>query len=114
MKKSILLLLPLIMLAGCLGTSAREKILLPSLQAVWPAVRIDAVAGGADSSILSEFDAAMATGDRTILQSLWLVVQPAAVAGSTEPIALQPSKLERINNFSLALSAYAQGRGGGR
>lgn len=104
-----------IFLTGCLGTKARDTILLPSLQAVWPEVRIDAMAGTitATDSILTEFDTALATGDSTALLTLWPAIQQSALAGiQAGPAALQPSKVERLSNFSTGISTYAQ-RGGG-
>ena len=104
----VLLLVAVMMLAGCIGIYTRDQVLIPMMSASWAGVCTDAAAGGADVDILDKFTVALEEKDKPTIISLWPAIKISAETGIKDaPEGLKASKEERIRNFDEAVGKLA-------
>ena len=106
MRRTLLTLLTLLTVGGCLGDAARQRTLLPAMRSAWVGVRADAASGGATDAVLTAMDEALASGEPLAVQLAWLPVMASAqasLAGLSDGLA--EFRGQRIDQFNRAVEA---------
>jgi hypothetical protein len=105
---TIVFLLAVLPLGGCLSSAARERALLPAMRQAWVGVRADALAGGATEAELTRMDESLVYGMPAAIAAAWPPVEAAARAALTgmSP-GLAEFRGERIEKFTEAVEALS-------
>lgn len=109
------LLLPLLLLAACLGTAARQNTLLPALANAWAHIKLQVLREEPNlANDVLKADQALASGDPvTIAGVQWSVLETAAAADTEKRLLAQligplvaESLRGRLADFTAARKIY--------
>lgn len=112
---AVILIMAMLLFAGCVGQQARSHVLIPDIQLAWQGVKEDAARGPAVPAMLSDFDSVIVSGDQAKIavatKGEWPEIMADAesnLAASPLSAGVQKIRLERIQNFDAALHALNQ------
>lgn len=118
LQKRLSILLLLVFCVGCFA-KAQVNTLVPSMELAWPAVRVEAVHGGASEAQVNAFAVSLAARDVSGIVTMWPTVRSFADLGITRmvsegdiSIGVAGSLRERLNNFEESVQALAAHGGG--
>lgn len=122
MKRIFLFAIVFALCFSCLGTRARDDVMMPAVQMAWVGVHADldrgiAIKGDtAASASVQALDEAITTGNRLMVSSVsWDKLEPFGQAGINDYVAKQEidelvalSLRERLHNFGVSLLKLSQ------
>lgn len=105
-----------ILLLSCAGQKARDNVLIPSLEAAWASMRVEAERGGlVTPAQLDTFQVALQDRNKTVIVASWPPIRPSVAAGIKAQEAageigpgVAASKWERLENFDEAIDRIAE------
>lgn len=117
MKRHRIVTFAALAFVACTGIKARQDVLLPAIQAAWPAVRAEAMLGDPKvEPVAVQADTALQAGDKAAIGAVpWPLLQTAATAGisdkvtaGTVSVGVADSLRERDRQFFGGIQVYLQ------